>query len=162
MIELERRRLALEGRPGGAINADMKRLSEFHAHYLFEKLTPGDVAAKYPQMKDAWYDEPARQYGRPAAFYHQLQALDLGAAWAAVDAKTLVVWGEYDWIMSREDQLNIVALVNARHPGNGRLLSVPGMDHSFTTHPSAKAAYDRMGGGDYPAAAATEIVKFLR
>jgi pimeloyl-ACP methyl ester carboxylesterase len=162
MIELERRRLALQGRPPAAINADMKSLSQLHAEYLFERRTPAEVIAAHPNLKAVWYDEPAHQYGRPAAFYHQLQALDLAAAWAKVDSPALIVWGEYDWIMSREDQAQIVDLVNARKPGRARLLTVPQMDHSFSTHPNAKVAFERMGSGAYPAAAAAEIVRFVR
>lgn len=162
MIELERRRLALEGRPAGAINADMKSLALFHAAYLLEGRTPAEVIAAHPDLKPIWYDEPGHQYGRPASFYHQLQSLDLAAAWSKVSAPALIVWGEYDWIMSREDQSFVVDLVNARKPGNARLLSVPAMDHSFSTHPNAKAAYDRMGAGNYPDAAAAEILRFIR
>jgi pimeloyl-ACP methyl ester carboxylesterase len=172
MIELERRRLALEGRPPGAINAQMKPLAEFHAAYLFERRTPAEVIATRKHLASVWYDEPAHQYGRPAAFYHQLQALNLSSAWAGVAAPTLVVWGEYDWIMSREDQVQIVDLVNAATEGQGqgqgqaparaRLLVVPAMDHSFSTHPNAKAAYERMGPGEYPSAAAAEILRFIR
>lgn len=162
MIELERRRLALEGRPPGAINAEIKPLAEFHAAYLFERLTPAQVMATRKHLASVWYDEPAHQYGRPAAFYHQLQALNLSSAWAEVSAPVLVVWGEYDWIMSREDQSQIVDLVNARAPGSARLLVVPAMDHSFSTHPNAKVAYERMGAGEYPTAAADEILRFIR
>jgi pimeloyl-ACP methyl ester carboxylesterase len=161
MIELERRRLALEGRPPGAINAEIKPLAEFHAAYLFERRTPAEVIATRKHLASVWYDEPAHQYGRPAAFYHQLQALNLSSAWAEVSAPALVVWGEYDWIMSREDQAQIVDLVNARAPGRARLLVVPAMDHSFSTHPDAKAAYQRMGSGQYPSAAAGEILRFI-
>ena len=113
-------------------------------------------------MRKAWYDEPAHQYGRPAAYYHQLQSLDLGAAWSKVSAPALIVWGEYDWIMSREDQVLIVDTVNANAPGKAQLLTVPRMDHSFSTHGTAKAAFDRMGAGDYPQAAAAEILHFIR
>jgi pimeloyl-ACP methyl ester carboxylesterase len=162
MIELERRRLALAGRAAGAINAEMKLLALLHAEYLLERRTPAEVISAHPNLQSVWYDEPKHQYGRPAAFYHQLQALDLAAAWAKVAAPTLVVWGEYDWIMSRDDQTNIVDLVNAHGPGRARLLSVPRMDHSFTTHPNAKAAFENMGAGAYPAEAAAEIISFLR
>jgi pimeloyl-ACP methyl ester carboxylesterase len=162
MIELERRRLALEGRAPGTVTAELKRLAQFHAAYLLERRTPAQVIAAHPELKPVWYDEPEHQYGRPAAFYHQLQALDLAAAWSKVDARALIVWGEYDWIMSRDDQTMIVDLVNARRPGAARLLTVPAMDHSFSTHPNAKAANDRMGAGEYPMAAGAEILRFIR
>jgi pimeloyl-ACP methyl ester carboxylesterase len=162
MIELERRRLALDGRARGAITAEAKRLAEFHAAYLLERRTPAEVIRLKPALKSVWYDEPTHQYGRPAAYYHQLQALDLDAAWSKVGVPALIVWGEYDWIMSREDQTLIVDAVNANAPGRARLLSVPRMDHSFSTHATPKAAFDRMGAGDYPQAAAAEIVAFIR
>ena len=162
MIELERRRLALIGRPRAAITAEVKQLAEFHAAYLLERRTPAEVIRLKPALKGVWYDEPTHQYGRPAAFYHQLQALDLGAAWSKVAVPALIVWGEYDWIMSREDQSLIVEAVNANAPGKARLLSVPRMDHSFSTHATPKGGFDHMGGGDYPQAAAAEIVAFIR
>jgi pimeloyl-ACP methyl ester carboxylesterase len=162
MIELERRRLVLEGQPPATLNAQMKLLTEFHAAYLLERHTPAEVITAHPYLKSVWYDEPTHQYGRPASFYHQLQSLDLFAAWSRVDAPALIVWGEYDWIMSREDQVAIVDLVNAHGGGRARLLVVPAMDHSFSTHPSLKAAYTHMGSGDYPVAAAAEILRFIR
>jgi pimeloyl-ACP methyl ester carboxylesterase len=162
MIELERRRLAFIGRPRAAITSEVKQLSEFHAAYLLERRTPAEVLRLRPALKNVWYDEPAHQYGRPAAYYHQLQALDLGAAWSKVAVPTLVVWGEYDWIMSREDQTLIVDAVNANAAGKARLLTVPRMDHSFSTHPTPQAAFDRMGAGEYPQAAAAEILAFIR
>jgi pimeloyl-ACP methyl ester carboxylesterase len=162
MIELERRRLALQGSPRAAITSELKPLSELYAAYLLERRTPAEVIRLKPALKSAWYDEPAHQYGRPAAYYHQLQALDLGAAWSKVAVPTLVVWGEYDWIMSRDDQTLIVDSVNANAPGKARLLTVARMDHSFSTHASPKAAFDRMGSGEYPQAAAAEIVAFVR
>jgi pimeloyl-ACP methyl ester carboxylesterase len=162
MIELERRRLALIGRPRAAITSEVKPLSEFHAAYLLERRTPAEVIRLKPALKSVWYDEPTHQYGRPAAYYHQLQALDLGAAWSKVAVPALIVWGEYDWIMSREDQTLIVDAINANAPGRARLLTVPRMDHSFSTHATPKGAFDHMGGGDYPQAAAAEIVAFIR
>lgn len=162
MIELERRRLALEGRPRAVITAEVKPLTAFHAAYLLEGRTPAEVIRLHPELKGVWYDEPAHQYGRPAAYYHQLQALDVGAAWSKVSVPALIVWGEYDWIMSREDQVMLVDAVNASAPGKAQLLTVPRMDHSFSTHDTAKAAFDRMGAGGYPQAAAAEILRFIR
>jgi pimeloyl-ACP methyl ester carboxylesterase len=105
-----------------------------------------------------WYDAPDSQYGRPARFYHQLQDLDLAAAWSKVRVPTLVVWGEYDWIMDRSDQDQIVQLVGPP----ARLLIVPRGDHSFSQHADAATAFKKMGQADYPATAAAEILSFLR
>ena len=158
MIDLERRRVVLSGTDPARATPLLKALAEFHAAYLFDRLTPAGVIERRPHLKGVWYDEPDSQYGRPAAFYHQLQALDLAAAWGKVHVPTLVVWGEYDWIMDRSDQEQIVRLVGER----ARLLVVPRADHVFSQHPDARTAFQRMGQGEYPAASAAEIVAFLR
>jgi pimeloyl-ACP methyl ester carboxylesterase len=158
MIDLERRRVVLSGTELGRATPSLKALAEFHAAYLFEKLTPAQVVQRRPHLQGVWYDAPDSQYGRPARFYHQLQDLDLAAAWSRVHVPTLVVWGEYDWIMDRSDQEQIVRLVGPA----ARLLLVPRADHSFSQHPDAVTAFKRMGAGRYPADAARAIVAFLR
>lgn len=157
MIDLERRRLVLEGADPAGIGPALKSLLEFHAAYLFDRLTPAQVAERRPRLRGVWYDEGDSQYGRPARFYHQLQDLDLAAAWGRVRAPTLVVWGEYDWIMDRSDQEQIVRLVGPA----ARLLVVPRADHSFSQHPDAVSAFRRMGAGEYPSASAAEILAFV-
>jgi pimeloyl-ACP methyl ester carboxylesterase len=158
MIDLERRRVVLAGADPVHIGPTLKALSEFHAAYLFERLTPAQVMERRPHLRGVWYDKPDSQYGRPARFYHQLQDLDLAAAWGRVHVPTLVVWGEYDWIMDRDDQEQIVRLVGPA----AKLLVVPRADHSFSQHPDPATAFRRMGAGDYPSAAAEEILAFLR
>jgi pimeloyl-ACP methyl ester carboxylesterase len=162
MIDLERRRLVLSGMKPGAIGPAMEGLSEFHAAYLFDQLTPAEVLRRRPHLAGLWYDKPDSQYGRPAAFYHQLQRLDLAAAWARVRVPTLVVWGEYDWIMDRADQEQIVQLVNADGVQRAALLVVPGADHNFGRHPDRQTAFDRNGDGIYPAEYGQKIVDFIR
>src|SRR5262249_911837 len=158
MIDLERRRIVLAGAEPARVAAQLKPLEELHAAYLFERLTPAQVVERRPHLRGVWYDEPDAQYGRPAAFYHQLQDLDLAAAWGEVRVPTLVVWGEYDWIMDRADQEQIVRLVGPV----ARLLVVPRADHGLTQHPDAKTAFAKMGQGDYPTAAAEEILAFVK
>src|SRR5438128_6885376 len=158
MIDLERRRIVLSGTEPAKVAALLKPLAELHAAYLFDRLTPAQVAERRPHLKGIWYEEPDSQYGRPARFYTQLQELDLAAAWGKVRAPTLVVWGDYDWIMDREGQEQIVRLVGPA----ARLLVVPRADHGLTQHPDEKTAFRNMGRGEYAASAAEEILAFIR
>ena len=162
MIDLERRRLTLSGVKPEAIGPAVAGLSEFHAAYLFDQLTPGEVLRRRPHLAGLWYDEPESQYGRPAAFYHQLQRLDLAAAWGRVRVPTLVVWGEFDWIMDRADQEQIVRLVNGDDVQRAELLIVPGADHNFGRHPDRKSAFDHNGDGSYPTESGQKIIDFIR
>ena len=132
MLELERRRLTAEGKPSDEVNASVKVFADFYNLYLIKGMTPGQVLSQHPEWKALWYDEPDGQYGRPAAFYQQLQALNLGEAWQKVDAPVLVIRGGADDVMSRADSEAIAQIVNQIHPGKARYTEIEGMGHGFT------------------------------
>jgi pimeloyl-ACP methyl ester carboxylesterase len=132
MLDLERRRLLEEGKSPAEVNAAVKSFVEFYTLYLMKGMTPGQVIAQHPEWKDLWYDSPDGQYGRPAAFYQQLQALNLGEVWQKVNTPVLVIRGTGDNIMSRSDSEAIVRTVNQVHPGKARYLQVDDMTHAFT------------------------------
>ena len=113
----------------GAVAKRMQELAELYADYLLEKKLPRDVIAAKPYLAALWEGDQTRQYGRPAAFFHQLQELNLAEAWSRVKEPTLAVWGEADVIMSRADHQRIVDLVNRNTPDAARLIVVPKMDH---------------------------------
>jgi pimeloyl-ACP methyl ester carboxylesterase len=132
MIDLERRRLMEEGKSPAEVNTSVKAFLDFYNLYLMQGLTPGQVIAKHPEWKALWYDSPDGQYGRPAAFYQQLQALNLGEVWQKVEAPVLVIRGTQDNIMSRSDAEAIIRIVEAAHAGHGRYEQIEGMTHGFT------------------------------
>jgi pimeloyl-ACP methyl ester carboxylesterase len=134
MLELERRRLIEEGKSPAEVNTAVKAFVEFYTLYLMKGLTPGQVIAQHPEWKSLWYDTPEGQYGRPAAFYQQLQALNLGEAWQKVNEPVLVIRGTADTIMSNADSEAIAQIVNQAHPGHARYLAVDGMTHGFTVN----------------------------
>jgi len=129
MLELERGRLTRAGQAPGDVNSGVRAFTEFYNVYLIRGMTPGDVVAQYPQWKSLWYDAPDGQYGRPAAFYQQLQALNLGDAWQKVTAPVLVMRGTSDTIMSDADARAIAENMNRVHAGMARYVEVPSGDH---------------------------------
>jgi pimeloyl-ACP methyl ester carboxylesterase len=131
MLELERRRLEHAGKPPAEVNASVKVFADFYNLYLMKGKTPGQVLAQHPEWKSYWYDAPDGQYGRPAAFYQQLEALNLGEVWQKVNVPALVIRGTADTIMSRADSEEIVKTMNAAHPGRARYLEIEGMTHDF-------------------------------
>jgi pimeloyl-ACP methyl ester carboxylesterase len=131
MLELERREMASEGKSPAEIDAAMKIYARFYDDYLIRKRTPRQILAVHPEWKPLWHDEPDGQYGRPAAFYQQLQALNLGEAWQDVDVPVLVIHGSADDVMSDADSRAIADHVNRRHPGRATYVDVTGMTHGF-------------------------------
>jgi pimeloyl-ACP methyl ester carboxylesterase len=97
-------------------------------------MTPARAIAQHPDWKNIWYDSPDGQYGRPAAFYQQLQAFNLGEVWQKVNAPVLVIYGTGDNIMSGSDSEAIARIVNQVHPGNAQYLQIEDMTHGFTVN----------------------------
>jgi len=161
MLEIERRRLTLSGLAPGEVSRQMQGLAQLYDEYLNGKKTPGRIVREKPRLAKLWDDAPAHQYGRPAAFYQQLQDANLAAAWQKVSAPVLSIHGEYDWVMSREDHELIASWVNRNRPGAGRFVEVPGMDHGYRRYASAEAAF-RGEGGVFAEDAPAEMVRFLR
>jgi pimeloyl-ACP methyl ester carboxylesterase len=134
MLDLERRRLTQDRKSPAEVNTAVKAFVEFYTLYLIKGMTPGEVITQHPEWKSFWYDSPDGQYGRPASFYQQLQALNLGETWQQVNAPVLVIRGTADSIMSHADGEAIAQIVNLAHPGNARYLEIDDMTHGFTTN----------------------------
>src|SRR5438445_13588929 len=109
MLQIERHRFALMGKSPGEVNDRMKSAATLYHEWLIEGRRVSDILKEQPQLADLWPEgkDHAHLYGRPLAFYQQLQKLNLAGAWSRVTAPTYALRGEFDWIMSREDhQLN--------------------------------------------------------
>lgn len=160
MLEHERRRLALAGRAPGEINAAMAHYATFYQLYLIDRLTPGEVIRRHPEFKRDWYDADDGQYGRPAAFFQQLQALNLADAWNKVNVPVLVIHGEYDWVMSSDDHRMIADLVARNGASLSTMVEAPKTNHVLETLPDARAAFE--GNGPYNTEIGEQIVRWLR
>ncbi|HEX4387968.1 MAG TPA: alpha/beta hydrolase [Steroidobacteraceae bacterium] len=147
MLEIERRRLALAGRPPAELNALMKREEQLYSAYLLERRSPHEIFASHPELRILWEGPDEQQYGRPVAYYQQLQDLDLIAAWSAVRVPVLALHGEYDWIMSRADIELVADLVNRNIPGSAEFAELPHTGHTFENYTSLQSAF---GGTQLP------------
>ncbi len=151
MLEIERRRLELSGKSRAEIAQGMVALTEFHSLVLNQKLTPEEACKLRPHLTQHWYDEPRHQYGRHIKYYQQVQDLNIEAAWEKITAPVLVVYGEFDWIMTREDHVIITRIVNKNHPGTAEFVEIPGMDHHYQRYASVQDAFDRRNGNNIAA-----------
>lgn len=144
MLDLERARLTLSGRSPAEVNIDLRRFAEFYVDYLYGKRTPGDVIAGKPHFRELWPDAAETQYGRHARFYHAVAELNVEDAWAKLAERgipALLVWGEYDWIMSRAEQERAIAILNANGRDLGALAILSGVGHGLMSYASALDAF---------------------
>jgi pimeloyl-ACP methyl ester carboxylesterase len=135
MLENERVRLTANKKlSAGEINDSVRALTDFYSMYLIRRMKPGEIIAQHTEWKALWYDTPEGQYGRPAAFYQQLQDLNLGNVWESVNAPVLVIHGSADTIMSQSDSRAIADIVNRAHPGRASYEEIEGADHLLAVH----------------------------
>ncbi|MGZ5522763.1 MAG: alpha/beta fold hydrolase [Chthoniobacterales bacterium] len=142
MLEIERSRLALDGKSPGEVNTAMKELAGFYDDLLIRGEKPAQLFERRQAATKIWPgDDLAHLYGRPIAFYQQLQKLNLADAWSKVNVPTLVVHGQFDWIMSRENSELIASIVNTNRPGAAEFIELPNTGHTFQNYPSLQAAF---------------------
>jgi pimeloyl-ACP methyl ester carboxylesterase len=141
MLEIERRRLVLQGHPPSEINRLMKSVEHLYSEYLLKRRSPRDIFAEQPELQMFWDGPVEQQYGRPIVYYQQLQDLDLMAAWSAIRVPVLALRGEFDWIMSRSDFEMLVGLVNNNAPGAAEFVELPHTGHTFEHYESLQAAF---------------------
>ena len=135
MLENERVRLAANKKlSAGEVNDSVRAFTDFYSLYLIHRMKPGEILAQHTDWKSLWYDTPDGQYGRPAAFYQQLQDLNLGQVWESVNAPVLVIHGSADTIMSQSDSRAIADIVNRAHPGRASYREIEGADHLLAVH----------------------------
>ena len=141
MLEIERRRLVLEGTSVSEVNSLMKSVAQLYSAYLLERRPPAEVFARQPGLQRLWQGDSEHQYGRPVGYYQQLQDLNLMAAWSHVKVPVLVLHGEFDWIMSRDDLETLASLVNRNAAGAAQFVELPQTGHTFEHYSSLQAAF---------------------
>lgn len=142
MLEIERRRLGLSGHPSAGIGSAMKSVERLYSAYLLDRRPPHEIFSAHPELKTLWEGPDDQQYGRPIAYYQQLQDLDLMNAWSAVRVPVLALHGEYDWIMSRSDFELLVDVVNRNVPGSAELVELAHTGHTFEHYASQQSAFE--------------------
>ena len=140
----------------------MRGYAELYTLYLIEGLTPAEAIRQRPHLAPLWTGSRRHQYGRPAAFYQQLQALNLEREWSIVDVPVLAIHGGHDRLMSREDHALIVDLVNRKNPRLARLAEYPRMDHGFYLHDTMAQSFKDYRSGRFNDDVAVEAVAWLK
>jgi alpha-beta hydrolase superfamily lysophospholipase len=129
MVEHERVALTRSDARPPDVDRTVKSFVDFYRLFLIENNTPGQILAAHPEWRAIWTDGPDGQYGRPAAFYQQLQGLNAGAIWQDAAAPVLVLRGSADTVMSRADGEAIADFVNKARPGTAEYREIDGADH---------------------------------
>lgn len=147
MLEIERRLQQMQGKSESEIVQLMNHYYiPLYYGMLVQKKTYGEVVSEYPALADYNYHASAHMYGRPVAYYHQLQDFDLAGEWSKVTVPVRILRGTNDWIMSDEDNDLIVEVVKRSGNNDIELYRYEGLDHWNTIHPSPNNSFEGKPG----------------
>jgi len=134
----------------------IKDYCECAAYYFVEKMTTAEATKKKESCKDylSIFDYRARAYN------NELYDLNIPAAWKSFTGKALLMWGESDYISSKEDHQIITQTVNAYHPGNAAFVSIKATEHGMKDAETFQQA--QSAPGSYNPAVASQIIQWLR
>ncbi len=104
---------------------------------------------------------PSPYPGRSERFFREFAAVDIPAAWSAVDARVLALHGQFDEVAREADHARIAALVNAGYPGRASHQQLAGLDHCGTRHESMSRSQGNCGNGEVVSALNDAILAFL-
>jgi pimeloyl-ACP methyl ester carboxylesterase len=133
----------------------IKDYCECAAYYFVEKMTTEEAAKKKEVCKDylSVFDYRSRKYN------DQLYDLNIPAAWKKFGGKALLLWGETDYIASKEDHEIIVETVNHEHPGNAQFNMIAKSTHGIQYAETFQQA--RTSPGAYNPTLAKTILDWL-
>ena len=100
--------------------------------------------------------------GRSPRFFREFAAVDVRAAWAAVESRVLALHGQFDEVSVEDDHATIAAVVNSRRAGAASHRELAGLDHCWTRHHSMDKSRGRCGSGQTSSAMIDAILEFLR
>ena len=115
--------------------------------FLIKKKSPEDILKENPDCKELmkdWleYTGGRQVWSRDYTFWQQLQDINVPEIWKNVTGYVLVIRGEADFeAFSDSDHQEIVNIVNHYHPGNGKFLLIPDMDHGFAKSKTPAESY---------------------
>lgn len=136
-----RRQIELAGASPADTDAAMIAKADCIMRALRLRTPVADLFAEAPHC--------AQLVGLPASQDYMAQLTDFnpGAAWAALSAPALIIYGASDFVTDEADHRRIVDIVNAYQPGQAELVVMPELDHFLVRTPSQQDSFARAGAG---------------
>lgn len=152
MLENIRRQAALGGASLDEVDDALRAHAELYARLFYLEQEPREAVADRPDLAAVLAEiapDGEHLYTRNARFFRQLNARNLPDAWVESGADALAIWGEADFVSTREDHEMIASLVDAQPDASGRFILLEGTDHGFSRADSFQDALSQEGPGEF-------------
>lgn len=148
-LENVRRQMDLGGASREAINNQMLAEAVIQPLVLVENWSPAEVNEKFPQYKaitDSYFAaDPNKMMGRTLKFWRQLAQTSYPELWSKISCRTLVLWGQYDFVSTEEDHMMIRDHLNRQNPGTATYIRIENSNHGYQQVSSYQDAFTNPG-----------------
>lgn len=142
MLEIERRILEIEGKSQQEIYSLMNMVYiPLYYEMLIKKRSFEDILEENPVYKKHHRQGLNHMYGRPMAYYHQVQDFNFAKEWENIKVPVRIRYGTNDWIMTENDNDMIISVLKMSGNNNHKLYKYKDLDHWSTIHPDYKSSY---------------------
>lgn len=147
MLEIERRILTMKGDDQATVNQKINQAYiPLYYGMLIEKQSYQQVIERNPLLAEYNYHSAAHMYGRPVAFYHQVQNFNFAGEWSKLKAPARIRYGSNDWIMSEYDIDILADVLKANGHPDFEVFKFPGLDHWDTIHETPLDSFQGKAG----------------
>lgn len=162
LLANQRRVLPVAGLDPVEVESRLRALSLFNARALHAGAAPADALAGIERYA-AWLgvDDAGRLHGRAGRYWREVQDFPVAAPLLALTVPVLAMWGASDWQSQRDEHESLAAAINAARPGAARFVEVPGADHDWRAHATARDAMAAGFTGDFAEGVATTLRAWL-
>lgn len=124
--------------------AFINTFNECATWYFADGMSTDEVAKKDPECGELMgiFDLRSR------AYMNELYRMNIAGLWRSFNGKALFLYGESDYIASREDHEILLEVMDRYHPGNGTLKNIPAVDHGMNSAADFRAAANQPGHYD--------------
>lgn len=152
-LENTRRQSLLRGATAADVHDEITRLAPLLTGFLAQRLTPAQLRERHSGAKDLLDDlfeaGDTLHAGRALPFWHQVNALNLPAAWAKAHGngapQVLVLWGEHDFLVNGLDHRLLADHLNGLRADSAQARMLEGTDHAFLQTRSQADSYTHWG-----------------
>jgi len=122
----------------------MRATWKFHNLLMGEDWTPTQIREKHPEL--ASFLEPpfgseTGLFGRHYKFWQQMEDTPVLQQWRDCKTRVLAIWGESDFVTSREEHELIADAVNSYAPGTAEFKALANADHGIMTFATQREAF---------------------
>jgi uncharacterized protein len=152
-LENTRRQALLGGKPPHEVHDEITRMSPLLTAFFMDRLTPEQLRTRHPDAQaliDEMFAADGLYAGRAHAFWQQVNALNLPAAWNRASGHVLALWGSSDFIINGLDHELLAQHINTVRPGTASVVRLADSDHAFLTTTSQAESLAQWGKGGKP------------